>query len=95
MTSVVADRAAQGGGGARVAQGRARQRSHERPHIDDYFGRQTSKMVIRQALEVMEQKGKLDVMVNVVGGGLSGQAGAIRHGIVARSCASTPSSARR
>jgi len=50
-------------------------------HIDVYFGRQTSKMVIRQPLELVEQKDKLDVVVNVVGGGLSGQAGAIRHGI--------------
>jgi small subunit ribosomal protein S9 len=49
--------------------------------IDNYFGRQTSKMVIRQPLELVEQKDKLDIVVNVCGGGLSGQAGAIRHGI--------------
>src|SRR5881392_3057623 len=49
--------------------------------IDTYFGRQTSKMVIRQPLELVEQKDKLDIDVNVCGGGLSGQAGAIRHGI--------------
>jgi len=49
--------------------------------IDAYFGRQTSKMIIRQPLELCEQKDKLDVTVNVRGGGLSGQAGAIRHGI--------------
>jgi len=49
--------------------------------IDAYFGRQTSKMIIRQPLELVEQKDKLDVVVNVDGGGLSGQAGAIRHGI--------------
>ncbi|MBS2027869.1 MAG: 30S ribosomal protein S9 [Deltaproteobacteria bacterium] len=49
--------------------------------IDNYFGRQTSKMIVRQPLELVEQKDKLDVVVNVVGGGLSGQAGAIRHGI--------------
>jgi small subunit ribosomal protein S9 len=49
--------------------------------IDNYFGRQTSKMIVRQPLELVEQKDKLDVTVNVVGGGLSGQAGAIRHGI--------------
>jgi small subunit ribosomal protein S9 len=49
--------------------------------IDDYFGRQTSKMIIRQPLELVEQLDKLDVDVNVCGGGLSGQAGAIRHGI--------------
>ena len=49
--------------------------------IDVYFGRQTSKMIVRQPLELVEQKDKLDVIVNVDGGGLSGQAGAIRHGI--------------
>lgn len=53
---------------------------NERP-IDEYFGRETSKMILMQALEVTEQKGKLDIKVNVAGGGLSGQAGAIRHGI--------------
>lgn len=49
--------------------------------IDNYFGRKTSKMVIRQPLELVEQKDKIDVNVNVCGGGLTGQAGAIRHGI--------------
>ncbi len=49
--------------------------------MDEYFGRETSKMVLMQPLELVEQKGKIDVNVNVVGGGLSGQAGAIRHGI--------------
>lgn len=49
--------------------------------IDAYFGRQTSQMIVRQPLELVEQKDKLDVVVNVDGGGLSGQAGAIRHGI--------------
>lgn len=49
--------------------------------IDDYFGRETSKMVIRQPLELTENIGKFDIFVNVAGGGPSGQAGAIRHGI--------------
>jgi small subunit ribosomal protein S9 len=49
--------------------------------LDDYFGRETSKMVLKQPLEVVEQLGKVDIFVNVCGGGLSGQAGAIRHGI--------------
>ena len=49
--------------------------------IDDYFGRETSKMILKQPLELVEELGKLDVLVNVHGGGLSGQAGAIRHGI--------------
>jgi len=49
--------------------------------IDDYFGRETSKMVIRQPLELTENTSKFDINVNVCGGGPSGQAGAIRHGI--------------
>ncbi|ALC16136.1 30S ribosomal protein L9 [Desulfuromonas soudanensis] len=49
--------------------------------IDEYFGRETSKMVIRQPLELTENLGKFDVWVNVCGGGPSGQAGAIKHGI--------------
>ncbi len=49
--------------------------------IDDYFGRETSKMVIRQPLELTDNVGKFDISVNVCGGGPSGQAGAIRHGI--------------
>ena len=49
--------------------------------IDEFFGRQTSRMVVRQPLEVAELSDKLDVKVSVRGGGSSGQAGAIRHGI--------------
>jgi small subunit ribosomal protein S9 len=49
--------------------------------IDDYFGRETSKMVIRQPLELTGNVGKFDIFVNVCGGGPSGQAGAIKHGI--------------
>jgi small subunit ribosomal protein S9 len=49
--------------------------------IDNYFGRATSKMVIRQPLEATETIGRYDVSANVCGGGLAGQAGAIRHGI--------------
>ena len=49
--------------------------------LDEYFGRQTSCMIVRQPLELLELSGKLDVKVNVVGGGISSQAGAIRHGI--------------
>ena len=49
--------------------------------LDAYFGRETSKMILNQPLQILEQVGKVDVTVNVVGGGLSGQAGAIRHGI--------------
>ena len=49
--------------------------------LDHYFGRATSKMILKQPLEVVEQLGKVDISINVCGGGLSGQAGAIRHGI--------------
>jgi small subunit ribosomal protein S9 len=49
--------------------------------IDDYFGLETLKLIIRQPLVLTETQGKYDVIVNVEGGGLAGQAGAIRHGI--------------
>jgi len=49
--------------------------------LEQYFGRETSRMVFRQALELTETTGRFDVFVNVAGGGLSGQADAIRHGI--------------
>ncbi len=49
--------------------------------IDTYFGRETSRMVVRQPLELTEMIGKFDIKVNVNGGGNTGQAGAIRHGI--------------
>jgi len=58
--------------------------------IDNYFGRETAKMVLRQPLELVEQKDKLDISVNVKGGGLSGQAGAIRHGISRALCKLNP-----
>jgi small subunit ribosomal protein S9 len=54
--------------------------------MDEYFGRETSKMVIHQPLQLVEQMGKVDITVNVCGGGLSGQAGAIRHGISRALC---------
>ena len=49
--------------------------------MDDYFGRETSKMILVEPLKLVDQMGKVDVFVNAQGGGLSGQAGAIRHGI--------------
>ncbi len=58
--------------------------------IDEYFGRETSKMILNQPLQILEQMGKVDVTVNVVGGGLSGQAGAIRHGITRALCVLNP-----
>ncbi len=53
---------------------------NKRP-IDEYFGRETLKMIVRQPLEMTESIDQYDVLVNVRGGGLSGQAGAVRHGI--------------
>jgi len=49
--------------------------------LENYFGRDTSRMVVRQPLELTENVEKFDILVTVVGGGASGQAGAIRHGI--------------
>ena len=49
--------------------------------IDDYFGLETLKLIVRQPLELTNTIGKFDVVVRVQGGGVSGQAGAIRHGI--------------
>ncbi len=49
--------------------------------IDNYFGRETARMVVRQPLEAVQLTGNFDVHVNVRGGGNIGQAGAIRHGI--------------
>ena len=49
--------------------------------IDDYFGLETLKLIVRQPLELTETTSKFDVIVNVNGGGVTGQAGAIRHGI--------------
>ncbi len=58
--------------------------------VEDYFGRETSKMVIHQPFQVVEQAGKLDTVVNVRGGGHSGQAGAIRHGLARALCVLNP-----
>jgi small subunit ribosomal protein S9 len=52
-----------------------------RKPADDYLDRETSKMIIAQPLVLTGTLGKLDVSINVLGGGISGQAGAIRHGI--------------
>jgi small subunit ribosomal protein S9 len=62
---------------------------NDRP-IDEYFGRETSKMILHQPLQVLEQLGKVDITVNVRGGGLSGQAGAIRHGLARALCELNP-----
>lgn len=49
--------------------------------LDEFFSRETGRMIVRQPLELTENTGSFDIMVNVVGGGESGQAGAVRHGI--------------
>ena len=53
---------------------------NKRP-LDQYFGRQTARMIVRQPLQLAELENKFDIAVTVKGGGNSGQAGAIRHGI--------------
>ncbi len=53
---------------------------NEKP-VDLYFSRETGRMIVRQPLELTNNVGSFDVMVTVAGGGESGQAGAIRHGI--------------
>ncbi|GMU70190.1 MAG: 30S ribosomal protein S9 [Steroidobacteraceae bacterium] len=49
--------------------------------VDEFFGRETGRMIVRQPLEVVQLTDKFDVQAHVSGGGITGQAGAIRHGI--------------
>lgn len=49
--------------------------------LEQYFGRPTSRMIVAQPLELLDLKDKFDIYVTVTGGGISGQAGAIRHGL--------------
>jgi small subunit ribosomal protein S9 len=60
------------GNGAIVVNGRP---------LDEFFGRETARMIVKQPLAVAELDGRFDIKVNVTGGGTTGQAGAIRHGI--------------
>lgn len=53
---------------------------NEKP-VDEFFSRETGRMIVRQPLTLTETLGKFDIMVNVSGGGEAGQAGAVRHGI--------------
>ena len=53
---------------------------NDRP-LDNFFGRETARMVVRQPLETVDMLNRVDVKVSVTGGGTTGQAGAIRHGI--------------
>jgi small subunit ribosomal protein S9 len=63
-----------------LAPGNGRITVNERP-LDEFFGRETGRMIVRQPLEVAELASKFDIDVHVTGGGITGQAGAIRHGI--------------
>ena len=58
--------------------------------IDNYFGLETLKMTVRQPLVLTNVGGSFDVLVNVCGGGLTGQAGAIRHGVSRALCMVNP-----
>lgn len=49
--------------------------------IEEFFGRETGRMIVRQPLELVQMQNRFDVTVSVAGGGITGQAGAIRHGI--------------
>lgn len=49
--------------------------------LEEYFGRETSRMIARQAVQVVDLSDKFDMHITVTGGGMSGQAGAIRHGV--------------
>ena len=64
----------------RVYQGSGKVTVNERD-IDDYFGLETLKLIVRQPLSVTETTDKFDIVCRVAGGGVTGQAGAIRHGI--------------
>ena len=71
-SSVARVRLYQGGTGAITINGR---------DIDDYFGLETLKLIVRQPLDTTDLLGKVDIVATVTGGGVTGQAGAIRHGI--------------
>ena len=71
-SSVARVRVYQGGTGSITINGR---------DIDEYFGLETLKMVVRQPLAATEELGKVDIVATVEGGGVSGQAGALRHGV--------------
>ena len=53
---------------------------NDRP-LDEFFGRETGRMIVRQPLEAVQLDSRFDITVSVAGGGITGQAGAIRHGI--------------
>ncbi len=63
-----------------MARGKGKFIVNDKP-VDEFFSRETGRMIVRQPLELTENSGNFDIMVNVIGGGESGQAGAVRHGI--------------
>src|SRR5579885_1559502 len=63
-----------------LAPGEGKITVNERP-LDEFFGRETGRMIVRQPLEAVQLVSKFDITVRVDGGGITGQAGAIRHGI--------------
>jgi small subunit ribosomal protein S9 len=63
-----------------LSQGKGAIRINDRT-LEEYFGRETARMIVLQPFDVTQTKGSFDIDVNVKGGGISGQAGAIRHGI--------------
>ena len=71
-SSIARVRVYEGGTGSIIINGR---------DIDDYFGLETLKLIVRQPLVTTDMLGKVDIAVTVAGGGVSGQAGAIRHGL--------------
>ena len=71
-SAVARVRVYQGGTGSITINGRS---------IDDYFGLETLKLIVRQPLALTETEGKFDIVCTVTGGGVTGQAGAIRHGL--------------
>ena len=71
-SSVARVRVYQGGTGSITINGR---------DIDDYFGLETLKLIVRQPLDTTDLLGKVDIVATVTGGGVTGQAGAIRHGV--------------
>ena len=69
----------------RIYQGTGKVTINDRD-IDDYFGLDTLKTIVNQPIVLTQNEGKLDILVNVCGGGIAGQAGAIRHGIARALC---------
>ena len=63
-----------------LSKGKGKITINNRP-LDEFFGRETARMIVRQPLEKLEMTDQFDINATVAGGGISGQAGAIRHGL--------------